>query len=171
MLTCIFAEDYRHQLERRILSNTVEDPETGCWNWQLSKDRDGYGYMTVSRASRKNQRAHKVAWVVFNVRTVPEGMVVRHTCNNPGCCNPTHLILGTVKDNNRDRFNQGRYSRRTLTEEDVITIYKLRDAGYTNEQLQQMFGRSESAVRDIYLGKSWKHVYEKYYGGKRDDVV
>lgn len=37
-----------------------------------------------------------------------KGLVVRHTCDNPGCCNPDHLLLGTHADNVSDKYERGR---------------------------------------------------------------
>ena len=51
-----------------------------------------------------------LAWEIANAEPIPPGMVVRHTCDNPRCCNPAHLILGTDKDNTDDMLTRNRYS-------------------------------------------------------------
>lgn len=76
--------------------------------------------------------SHRVVYCRHNGLVMDDikELVVRHTCDNPRCINPNHLIIGTMADNNRDRAERGRSaktvpSRQKLTSEDVIAI-KLR---------------------------------------------
>ena len=64
----------------------------------------GYGSFSVDG---KSCPAHRVAFELTH-GPIPEGQVVRHKCDVPGCCNPAHLELGTSADNNRDRDERGR---------------------------------------------------------------
>ena len=55
------------------------------------------------------------------------GFVVRHTCDNTRCVEPTHLLLGTRADNNRDRAERNRSakvvpSRHKLNKEQALEI-------------------------------------------------
>lgn len=61
--------------------------------------------MTAGRGI--NLKAHMVAWALHN-GPIPEGLCVLHTCDNPRCCNPAHLFLGTKKDNTHDMLRKGR---------------------------------------------------------------
>lgn len=63
----------------------VVDRKTGCWNWMLFRDRDGYGRDGAVRA-------HRAAWERKN-GPIPDGMDVHHVCHNPSCVNPEHLAL------------------------------------------------------------------------------
>lgn len=69
-----------------------------CWNWSGSTAK-GYGQIWVGG---KVLRAHRVAYEAAN-GPIPEGMLVRHKCDNPLCCNPAHMELGTHDDNMRDK--------------------------------------------------------------------
>jgi hypothetical protein len=84
-------------VERGLLPS--RDPET-CWEWQRSKDWNGYGLT-------HRGIAHRLAYEAF-VGPIPDGMLVLHTCDNPPCCNPAHLFLGTHFDNAADRDSKGR---------------------------------------------------------------
>jgi len=75
----------------------TRDPETNCWNWNKST-REGYGQITIDGVHWTTHRY--VATIIFGV--IPEGHVVRHSCDNRLCCNPGHLRLGTHKDNWKD---------------------------------------------------------------------
>lgn len=78
--------------------------EDDCWNWTGQVSSDGYGKIT--RANR-SVRAHRLAYEVWN-GPIPEGLLVRHTCDNTLCINPQHLLTGTPKDNTRDMIERGR---------------------------------------------------------------
>jgi hypothetical protein len=62
----------------------------------------------------RNYYAHRVAYELF-VGPVPDGMFVCHRCDNPPCCNPAHLFIGTAKDNAVDSSNKERRSRQRIT--------------------------------------------------------
>lgn len=79
-------------------------PSDTCWEWQGFRDEDGYGRF---QWQGKKIRAHRAAYMVF-VGPVTEGAVVRHNCDNPPCCHPGHLEIGTQADNVRDREERGR---------------------------------------------------------------
>ena len=113
---------------------------TGCWELHGTRDKDGY---VVFYAEGKNQHSHRAAYKEW-VCPIPEGMVVRHKCDNPPCINPKHLELGTVQDNVNDREERGRrtpargekngYAK--LTWDNVNDIRSLWSTGnYTKKQL------------------------------------
>ena len=81
----------------------VGDPQH-CWPWLGARTAKGYGRITIGG---KEWRAHRLAYTLTKGE-VPPDKVVRHTCDNPPCCNPAHLELGTVLDNNHDAIKRGR---------------------------------------------------------------
>ena len=93
-----------------------------CWSWKGSKNQAGYGQFRVGRRGRV-WSAHRVSWVLKN-GDIPPGMFVLHRCDNPGCCNPDHLFLGTAKDNSQDCIGKG---RRATTHRKHTRIRKLSD--------------------------------------------
>lgn len=85
-------------------------PETGCWEWTLTKERPpllAYGRCYFGKRYR---HAHRVVWELLK-GPIPEGMCVLHRCDNPPCCNPDHLFLGTLADNAADRDAKGRTAK------------------------------------------------------------
>src|SRR5688572_7249630 len=87
------------------------DMSSGCWIWRRAKLPDGYGSI---RAMGRNWRVHCLMWTLVH-GPVPPGLHVLHNCpdgDNPACCNPDHLWLGTHLDNMRDCQQKGRKARR-----------------------------------------------------------
>jgi HNH endonuclease len=76
---------------------------TACWPWTGPRTPQGYGRYSVHQI---RQRAHRYA-LLFSGWTIPPGLLVCHHCDNPPCCNPSHLYVGTYADNNRDKARRG----------------------------------------------------------------
>lgn len=90
----------------------VEQPSMdACWNWRGSR-RSGYGSIPYGQVSwpGQPQGAHQVAWVV-TYGPIPAERQVCHWCANPACCNPTHLWLGTQRQNTQHTHLARRLAR------------------------------------------------------------
>lgn len=102
------------ELDQRLLTTAIIarfwakvaiDPDDGaCWVWTACLDPDGYGRF---RLAGKKWLAHRIAWTLAFGR-IQDGLLICHKCDNPRCVNHTHLFLGTVADNVRDRVAKGR---------------------------------------------------------------
>jgi hypothetical protein len=121
-----------------------------CWLWAGCKDRDGYG--VIADAGR-TLGAHRVSYEMHH-RPLPPGSVVMHSCDTPACVNPAHLSLGTKRTNAADMTSKGRRASK-LTREQALAI-RARAAGESVGQLAATFGVSESTVRAIVSGRSWR---------------
>lgn len=80
--------------EERIAQNTRQ-LSNGCVEWTGRRDPDGYGFLTWKN---KPTRAHRLSYET-SVGPIPDGLLLRHTCDNPPCVAPNHLTPGTVSDN------------------------------------------------------------------------
>ncbi len=87
----------------KVLSTPVENDDC-CWVWTGATNSDGYG---VIRCDGQLVYAHRVSYVMHGGELL-DGEVVRHTCDNPPCVRPTHLVKGTVGQNIRDQWRRGR---------------------------------------------------------------
>ncbi len=132
----------------------------GCWEWTASKHPDGYGQFGVGHG---RAWAHRVAWELC-VGPIPAGMVVMHTCDNPGCVRPDHLRIGTQLDNIADMVAKGRScvgarnGQSRLTAPDVKRIRELVAGGQSQASVARAYSVSAAAVYLIVHGKNWRHV-------------
>lgn len=149
-------------VEEALWSRVRRDPE-GCWEWQgPTGTNNGYGKTTFAG---QYGLAHRVAWEVTHGE-IPDGMKVLHRCDNPLCCRPDHLWLGTQADNVRDREQKKRrrnlhgeeIGTSKLTEADVRQMRCWREEGVTLRELAAWFGCSAGAVSHICRRESWAHV-------------
>jgi hypothetical protein len=143
--------------------------ETGesdsCWEWQAGKTTQGYGVFYLPGLVRKY--THRYAYEVTTGAILTPDMKIMHKCDNPPCCNPSHLILGTQMDNMRDKIAKGRarnlkgseHTNSKLNEFQVSAIRRMYAGGECKQaDLAVMFGVSQSVVSNIISGKTWKHV-------------
>lgn len=87
-----------------VVQRDTRYAEGPCWEWGGSVASAGYGRF---RYRNRFYFAHRTAYRVW-VGRIPEGLLVRHKCDNPPCINPSHLETGTFRDNARDREERGR---------------------------------------------------------------
>ncbi len=129
-----------------IESNSIPEPNSGCWLWLGPLHPDGYGV-----SSRLDQRAHRTSFIISTGRTIPKGLLIRHTCDNPPCVNPAHLLLGTYQDNMDDKMRRGRHRNvpRKLSEtQEADVILRLR-AGDLQKNVAADYGVSQQLISHI----------------------
>jgi hypothetical protein len=124
---------------------SIDDSNDGCWEWtKLSRDDFGYGLFLL--VGHKNERAHRVAWRLTN-GPIPSGMKILHSCDNPPCCRPGHLFIGTDLDNARDRDRKG---RGVILKGDQCKQTKVPDAALSSIRERIQSGEKRSAVAAEY---------------------
>jgi len=81
-----------------------------CWPWISTSHINGYGQFSLDG---KNRLASNWAFrLYYDIDVIEAGQVVMHTCDNPPCCNPAHLRLGTYGNNQQDSYDKGRRANR-----------------------------------------------------------
>lgn len=145
------------------------DISTGCWIWLGRKDKDGYGKV---KRNGKTIRAHRLFYEHHKGK-IPRGLLVRHTCDNPPCVNPEHLLLGTQLDNERDKDSRGRrphspslvcrdamprgeaHHNAVLTTRKVLAIRCSADSART---LARQYNVHPCTIHRIRSNKAWAHI-------------
>ena len=147
--------------KKRFLSyfpeNAFKDgQEDCCWNWKASKKTSGYGQINWGD---KPYRTNRISYIIFN-GLIPYNQIVRHTCDNPSCVNPKHLILGTNYDNLIDMVKRNRQGSQKLNEKEVIEIKKELKNLYPGiyKNLAEKYNISESTIYYIKANKVWRWI-------------
>lgn len=143
-----------------FMSKVYADPNTGCWLWGGSANKQGYGNFWKDK---KCQKAHRVSYQLF-VGPLSNELDVMHTCDFPPCVNPAHLRAGTTQDNMRDmwakrRGNPPKGERNrsaVLTAFGVSYVKEMNSAGFSTTQIAEKFGVAHSTIRRILTGKTWR---------------
>lgn len=155
---------------QRLLADSIEEPNTGCWIWLGARNKQGYGQIGLwdSAAQRRTHwTTHRLAFETW-VGPIPDGMSVCHRCDNPPCINPKHLFAGTNADNMADRSAKGRVARQHgaahgLVRYPVEKILAIRAAlegtgGKKQKDIAARFSVGQSHVSRIWLGNTWRNV-------------
>jgi hypothetical protein len=154
-----------------------ENPN-GCWLWTGSLRQCGHGQM---RVKRKTVKAHRIAW--FTCRgPIPKDKEVMHNCpggDNPACCNPKHLLLGTKQEHADDKKAKGQYAHGTnhysqrhpekkvhgeqhgsakLTEKLVLVVIDRLTNKEPNTSIAKDLHISPSVISSIKHNRTWKHI-------------
>lgn len=90
----------------RLLNKIVINEVTDCWEFQGGKNNIGYGMI---RDDKKMRTTHRVSYEE-HIGPIPIGLVVMHSCDNPICCNPNHLSVGTHQQNTDDMIKKNRHN-------------------------------------------------------------
>jgi hypothetical protein len=140
--------------------------ENGCWIC-TSHVPNTYGYPQC----RINYKSRMISHIMYEryKGEIPAGLCACHTCDNPICINPDHLVLGTNKYNSKDMVRKGRQShigspglkgeehhQAKLTEDQVLEI--INDTQLNQKQLSIKFNISQQVISKIRNGKAWKHL-------------
>lgn len=135
---------------------------TACWAWTRATVR-GYGSV---RIRGHVFYAHRVAFLL-DVGVDPGALGMCHRCDNPPCCNPAHLFLGTQAENTRDMVAKGRarggaagerHHSAKLNDQVVLVMRSHRANGGSTGTLARLFGVSLAVAKAVCAGRTWRHV-------------
>lgn len=136
--------------KERFWSKVKIAGKSDCWEWTGAKKEKGYGNLTIDGHCRI---AHRVAWE-FTYGEIPQGMQIQHSCDNPSCCNPNHLMLGTVVSNYIDMVRKGRGR----------SDHKNRRYGTNNHNAKLTFDQVEEIRKAYVPGQIKQADLAKQYG-------
>ena len=156
----------RRPFEDRFWEKVDKRGPDECWEWTASTNSKGYGRLSSGRGVYL--KAHRTAFVL-SCGPIPEDLNVLHTCDNPPCCNPKHLFLGTFKDNTHDMIRKGRGSPPPHTygelhhnaKFDAATARKIIEDERTLKAIAADHGISWMTVFRLKHGQTWAQLVDR----------
>lgn len=136
-----------------------------CWEFRGGTVGNGYAHVqgvTLYGEYRQYPYGHRTVWAVFNGRWPTPNEVVQHTCDNPPCVNPAHLIVGTQADNISTRPRSGRWFGMSTGKLTPAQVAEIRASNKPQIALAKEFNVSQSAISNIITGKT----YDASLGGR-----
>lgn len=126
-----------------------------CWPWTAKLAGNKRPYFTVDG---KKILAYRLVKELVTGIALPSNAIERHTCDNPRCCNPRHLIEGTHQDNMDDMKGRERHG---LPHHVVKAIRRLLEAGRVQQEIADLYGVSREAISAIATNRVYTHVTDK----------
>lgn len=143
----------------KVFSKVKIGANDECWTFSRPWSK-GYGLV---KWQGKGRFAHRVAYEHYR-GPIPEGCEVCHTCDNPPCCNPAHLFIGTSQDNHDDASRKGRTTqgekswKAKLTDAHVRSIRSMSFEILDYKHVAELIGCNLSAVAKVYTRQTWRHL-------------
>jgi len=158
----------KHIIDRFMDSVEIE-PNTGCWLWTGSGDKDGYGRFNYDGS--QNKRAHRASYELF-IGEIEKGMMILHSCDVPECVNYNHLRQGSAFDNMADMANKGRGKNQKKThcpyghEYTVDSVYKTKTGNRVCKIcMRERDNKDYQANREKILAER-----KKYYADNKEKI-
>lgn len=137
--------------------------DDGCWAWAgMTNGPAGYGQIYHGRKNRFF--VHRFSYE-FHFGPIPDNLQVCHSCDNPGCCRPSHLFLGTQADNIADMDAKGRRKTTVFRGEDSanallteVAVREIRKSEDPRRVLALRFNVTPRCIKAVRGRQNWKHV-------------
>lgn len=145
----------------RLLSKLKLSPY-GCLEYQGYRNPRGYGNFKIDKVTHY---PHRVMMAFIAGRLLASDEIVMHLCDNPCCCHPMHLKLGTLQTNVADMDAKGRRStrkgrkrRKNMSVADVVRIKLALWGSHSVLSIAVRMGYGETTIRNIRDGHTWRKI-------------
>lgn len=149
-----------------LAKNVARRGPDECWN-AASSGYNKLDWHVSFKAGGRRHLAHRAAWIEAN-GPIPDGLFVLHRCDNPKCCNPAHLFLGTQSANALDMWAKGRARpgsvkgkrlgpscSRSLDRAAVLEVFALYAGGHAQSAIAAKFELTDAAISSLLRGKTY----------------
>lgn len=161
---------FRAHLKMRLFAKLDMPDENACWEWTGGRTIKGYGSMMIDAPNNARTVCHRIAYVL-RYGNIPDGLNVLHRCDNPPCCNPAHLFVGTQLENMRDMVAKNRQahfgggiragsknSAAVYSEDQAIEAVRLSKLGLKATEIAAALNVSRQFVDKVRTGRLWSHA-------------
>ena len=159
--------EFKYEYPKGEFYKHLKNPCKICISHHCNSD----GYISYTTATNKRDKLHRIIWKERH-GNIPKGKLIRHACDNPACCEITHLELGTDKDNSKDRHSRNRTARgeeftcSKLTNDQVKEIKEILYANRKSYKkgsglisgLADQFNVTLNNILCIKNNKTWTHI-------------
>lgn len=154
--------EHNQDVDSRI---AYEVTSSGCWECTSHRPHDARGGYFSFRLNGKTIKMHRYMYERHKGK-IPDGLLIRHKCDNPKCINPDHLEPGTHKDNVYDMIERGRQkimlgectSSAKLSNKQVADIK--REFNDFVHQKANKYNVHYKTIWDILRGRSWVNILD-----------
>jgi len=148
------------QVFRSFIQSEMKKGITLCWIWPGPLFPNGYGRFNIRG---KSALAHRISLMLEGLDT--KSLVACHRCDIKSCVNPSHLLLGSQKENMQDCLRKGRFNapcgdksgKTKFSNEDVKNIFKLREKNLLCKEISAKYNVSAACISRILAGSRWKN--------------
>lgn len=142
---------------RDRFESKISKDDGGCWNWTGYRNKKGYGVFKANKeyhgrsfkwGTMPMSKAHRLSYDL-HIGPLKDSDVVLHSCDNPSCVNPDHLIKGSQKDNVVDMTVKGRHGSQRFNRDDYLNMSRLRSEGIPVSEISGLYKCSESHVYNV----------------------
>lgn len=139
----------------------------GCLEFQGYRNPRGYGNFKIRHLDTGwvTHYPHRVMMEFIAGRLLASDEIVMHLCDNPCCCHPMHLKLGTLQTNVADMDAKGRRStrkgrkrRKNMSVADVIRVKLTLWGSHSVLSIAVRLGYGETTIRNIRDGHTWSKI-------------
>lgn len=147
-------------LQENYNRNIILFESGNCWQCSSHKPNTKGYYHITHNLSHGFFTLHREVYSLVN-GIILNNNIIRHTCDNPSCINPEHLLQGTHQDNMNDAVERGRQARGERNRHAKLTETEARYIKYSNESIPDLvnrYGITKMMVYGIRTGMYWKHI-------------
>lgn len=143
----------------------IVNPETGCWEWTGSVDKDGYGQIRWRSTTAKNGwttiKAHRAIYQLVTRGPIPEGMELDHTCNTRKCVNPLHMVVCTHHAN--VQVIQQRWMGLATVEDEALyaMIFEVETEGQPLGIVADRYGLGKGELVSLRRSRRWEEMHKQ----------
>jgi hypothetical protein len=143
---------------QRIERRTARGAPDECWRWKGALNSQGYG--VIRDADGILRLVHRVV-AEAGAGPLSREAHVMHKCDNPACCNPTHLVVGDCVANMADMVAKQRSAigtRNAFAKLDDAAVVSIRSSKLSSRQIAAVYGVAPQTIRKARAGDTWRHV-------------